>query len=148
LTSAIDSNIFVALWDADSALHLRAQSVLDAAQRQGNLVIAAPVYAELLSFPRRTESFLDYFLKETSTTVDWELDESDWRTAGRAFQSYAARRRKHRDAGPRRILTDFLVGAHALRRGYRLLTLDDRLYRAAYPRLAIIGVRARARGSS
>jgi hypothetical protein len=140
MTSAVDSNIFIALWDIENSLHLRAQLVLDEALQRGNLVIAAPVYAELLSFPRRTEAFLDYFLKETGIAVDWELKESDWRTAGRAFQSYAARRRKHGDASPRRILTDFLIGAHALRRGYRLLTLDDRLYRAAFPRLSIIAI--------
>lgn len=140
MTSAVVSNIFVALWDIENTLHLRAQSVLDEALQHGNLVVAAPVYAELLSFPRRTEAFLDYFLEETGITVDWELKETDWRTAGRAFQRYAARRRKRREAGPRRILTDFLIGAHALRRGYRLLTLDDRLYRAAFPRLSIIAV--------
>jgi len=140
MTSAVDSNIFIALWDVDNALHLQAQSILDESLRHGNLVVAAPVYAELLSFPKRTEVFLDYFLKETGINVDWEMKESDWRTAGRAFQRYAARRRKHGDAGPRRILTDFLIGAHALRRGYRLLTLDDRLYRAAFPRLAIVVV--------
>jgi len=137
LTSAIDSNIFVALWDAQNALHLRAQAVLDEAQSHGNLVVAAPVYAELLSFPGRTEDFLDYFFSKTAITVDWELNESDWRAAGRAFQIYAGRRRKHREAGPRRILTDFLIGAHALRRGYRLHTLDEGLYRAAFPRLSI-----------
>jgi predicted nucleic acid-binding protein len=140
MTSAVDSNIFVALWDIEHTLHSRAQSVLDAALQQGNLVVGTPVYAELLAFPRRTEAFLDYFFKETGIAVDWELNESDWRTAGRAFRSYAARRSKQRDPGPRRILTDFLIGAHALRRGYRLLTLDDHLYRAAFPRLPIIAV--------
>jgi predicted nucleic acid-binding protein len=140
LTSAVDSNVFVALWDVQNALHLRAQAVPVEAQRHGSLVVAAPVYGELLSFPRRTEAFLDYFFRETAVAVDWELNESDWRTAGRAFQTYAARRRKRHEAGPRRILTDFLIGAHALRRGYRLLTLDDRLYRAAFPRLSIVVV--------
>jgi predicted nucleic acid-binding protein len=140
MTSAVDSNIFIALWDIENALHRRAQSVLDESLQHGNLVVAAPIYAELLSFPQRTEAFLDYFFKETGITVDWEFKESDWRTAGRAFQSYAARRRRQGETGPRRILTDFLIGAHALRRGHRLLTLDDRLYRAAFPRLSIIAV--------
>ena len=140
MISAVDSNILVSLWDSENTLHLPAQAVLDEALQRGNLVIAAPVYAELLSFPRRTEAFLDYFLTETGIRVDWELKESDWRAAGRAFQACAARREKQREAGPRRILTDFLIGAHALRRGYRLLTLDDRLYRAAFPGLAIVAI--------
>jgi len=47
------------------------------------------------------------------------------------------RRRKQRDAGARRILVDFVIGAHALANGCRLLTLDDRLYRSSFPTLAI-----------
>ena len=39
--------------------------------------------------------------------------------------------------GVRRILADFVIGAHALANGCRLLTLDDRLYRSAFPTLAI-----------
>jgi predicted nucleic acid-binding protein len=68
------------------------------------------------------------------------LDEAVWRAAGRALQTYAARRRKQRDPGPRRILADFVIGAHALEAGYRLLTLDDHLYRAAFSDLNVIRV--------
>jgi predicted nucleic acid-binding protein len=65
--------------------------------------------------------------------VDWNLTEPVWRLAGRAFEQYVACRRRQRDSGPRRILADFLIGAHAIEEGFRLLTLDDRLYRAAFP---------------
>jgi len=140
MTTAIDSNIFAALWDRDDALHSLARTALDAALARGNLVVAAAVYAELLAFPSRTEAMLDFFFKDTGVTVEWNLEESDWRAAGRAYQKYAQGRRKQRDPGPRRILADFMIGAHALRRGYRLLTLDDRLYRSAFPRLSIITV--------
>jgi predicted nucleic acid-binding protein len=140
MTTAIDTNIIVALWDKNDDLNSLAQSALDAALGRGNLAVAAPVFAELLAFPGRSESFLDSFFKDTGITVDWNLDESIWRAAGRAFQSHAARRRKQRDSGPRRILADFLIGAHALQRGYRLLTLDDRLFRAAFPGLQIVRI--------
>ncbi len=140
MTTAIDSNIFIAFWDADDALNSLAKSALNSAWSRGSLVVAAPVYAELLVFPGRSEAFLDSFLKETSVSVDWEIDEAIWRTAGRAFQSYAARRKRHRESGPRRILADFLIGAHALRNGYRLLTLDSGLYKAAFPRLSVATV--------
>jgi len=95
---------------------------------------------ELMAAPGRSESFLDSFFRETGISIDWALHESVWRTAGRAFQGYAARRRKQRDAGPRRILADFLIGAHALEGGHSLLTLDDHLYRTAFPRLAVVRV--------
>lgn len=49
----------------------------------------------------------------------------------------AERRRKQRDQGTRRILADFLIGAHAYIRGYRLLSLNERLYRTAFPTLKI-----------
>ena len=87
-----------------------AQTSLEAAFKRGSLVVAAPVFAELIAAPgRRVES----------------------------IQSYAERRRKQRDSGARRILADFLIGAHADFNGYRLLTLDERLYRVAFPTLTI-----------
>ena len=137
MTTALDSNVLIALWNEDDALNTLARSALDAALARGSLVIAAPVFAELLAAPSRTEAFLDGFFRETGIAVDWNLNEAVWRAAGRAFQHFVAHRRRHRDAGPRRILADFLIGAHALHNGFRLLTLDDRLYRTAFPRLAI-----------
>jgi len=140
MTTAVDTNILVVLWHQEARLNLPVRAALDAALARGGLVIAAPVYAELLGFPSRSEDFLDYFFKESGIFVDWNLDEAIWRVAGRAFQGYAVRRRKHGEAGPRRILADFVIGAHALRNGFPLLTLDDRIYRAAFPRLAIVNV--------
>jgi len=35
------------------------------------------------------------------------------------------------------VLADFLIGAHAQMRGYRLLSLDERVYRAAFPELKV-----------
>jgi predicted nucleic acid-binding protein len=137
MTTAVDTNVMIALWDKDSALSLAAQNALDAAFNRGTLVAAAPVFAELLAAPGRSETFVGSFFEETGITVDWELPEQIWRSAGRAFQAYAARRRRQRDRGARRILVDFLIGAHALMNGCRLLTLDDRLYRTAFPKLSI-----------
>jgi predicted nucleic acid-binding protein len=137
MTTAIDTNVVVALWDKDPTLSLAAQTALEAAFNRGSLVVSAPVFAELIAAPGRTESFVGSFLEETGIAVDWDLGEAVWRSAGRAFQGYAERRRKQRDAGSRRILADFLIGAHAQTRGYRLLTLDERLYKPAFPTLTL-----------
>ena len=137
MTTAIDTNVVIALWDKDPTLSSAAQTALEAAFNRGSLVVAAPVFAELIAAPGRTEAFVGSFFEETGIAVDWDLDEPVWRSAGRAFQSYAERRRRQRDAGARRILADFLIGAHAQNRGYRLLTLDERLYKAAFPSLTI-----------
>ena len=134
MTTAIDTNVVIALWDADDTLNSAVQSALDAALRRGSLVIPAPVYTELRASPSRSETFLDSFLQDTGISVDWNLDEAIWRAAGSAFQHYAARRRKQRDSGPRRILADFLIGAYARERRCRLLTLDDHFCRIrAFP---------------
>src|SRR2546426_9618534 len=100
MTTAIDSNILVALWNEDDSLNTLARSALDAALGRGGLVIAAPVFAELLASPSRNEAFLDSFCRENGISVDWDLNEAIWRAAGRAFQTYAARRRKHRNSAP------------------------------------------------
>ena len=140
MTTAIDTNLISAFWNEDDALSRMAQGALEAALDQGMLVISGVVYAELLAAPGRTEAFLDKFCEETGIGVEWELEERIWREAGAAFRGYAARRRKQKGAEPRRILADFLIGAHALVKGYTLLTLDEGMYRAAYPRLGIVTV--------
>jgi predicted nucleic acid-binding protein len=137
MTTAIDTNVVIALWDKDPMLSLAAQNALEAAFNRGTLIAAAPVFAELIAAPGRSEVFVGSFFEQTGIGVDWELPEQIWRLAGRAFQAYAERQRKQRDAGARRILADFVIGAHASVNGCRLLTLDDRLYRSSFPTLAI-----------
>jgi predicted nucleic acid-binding protein len=137
MTTAIDTNVIIALWHDDPVISQAAERALETAFRRGSLVVAAPVFAELIAAPGRTENFVDAFLEENGIAIDWDLNEPIWRSAGRAFQAYADRRRKQRDHGARRLLADFLIGAHAHIRGYRLLSLDERLYRAAFPTLKI-----------
>lgn len=137
MTTAVDTNVVIALWDKDPTLSLAAEKALDTAFHRGTLVAAAPVFAELIAAPGRSEAFVGSFFEDTGIAIDWGLTEPVWRLAGRAFQSYAERRRKQRDPGARRILADFIIGAHALTNGFHLLTLDDGLYRAAFPTLAL-----------
>lgn len=137
MTTAIDTNVIVALWDAEDSLHRAARATLDKAFDEGALVISGAVHAELMAAPGRTEAFVDRFCEETGIVVEWEIGEKAWRAAGTAFQGYAARRRKQKGVEARRILADFVIGAHALVNGYRLLTLDAGIYPASFPRLAI-----------
>ena len=109
MTTAVDTNVVIALWDKDSALSLAAQTALDTAFNRGTLVAAAPVFAELIAAPGRSEAFVNSFFEETGIGIDGELPEQVWRLAGRAFQAYAERRRKQQDAGARRILATLLL---------------------------------------
>ena len=140
MTISIDTNVIVALWDAEDRQYRAAQAALEAALSQGTLVICGAVYSELLAGPGRTEEFLDRFFEETQVRVEWEFGEKIWRSAGTAFQEYGVRRRKRGAGAPRRILADFLIGAHALVNEYKLLTLDTGLYKVSFPRLEIIMV--------
>ncbi len=138
MTTAIDTNVIVALWDAEDTLHRIARAALDKAFNEGTLAISGAVYAELMAAPGRTEAFVDRFCEETGIGVEWEFGERVWRAAGTAFQGYAARRRRQKGAEARRILADFVTGAHALVNGYTLLTLDAGIYQASFPRLGIV----------
>jgi predicted nucleic acid-binding protein len=140
MITALDTNVLVALWDRDDALNSAALTALDGAFAEGRLVISGAVFAELMAFPKRTEGFLNDFLSDTQIAVDWTTDESIWRTAGRAFRTYSDRRRKQRSGAPRRILADFFIGAHAFENGYNLMTLDDKLYRSAFPALKLVRI--------
>jgi len=140
MTTTIDTNVLTALWNKDDTLNRRAQTALERVFERERLVIAGIVYAELLAAPSRTEQFVERFLEEAGIVVEWELNERMLRAAGVAFRGYAERRRKKKTLQPRRILADFLIGAHAMLNDYKLLTLDAGMYRAAFPQLELAEV--------
>ena len=136
-TFSIDTNLLIALWDDTDALNLPARHCLDRARALGKLVLSAPVYGELMGHPSRGVAEIDSMLSITGIDIEWNLEEEVWRAAGAAFQSYVRRRIASSGLFPRRILTDFLIGAHVSVRGYTLLTLDRRLYEASFPGIRI-----------
>lgn len=124
MTTAIDSNVIVALWNEDETQNLTAKKTLGESQMRGGLVICGAVYAELMAAPGRSETFVDRFCEEAGIVVEWELGEKAWRAAGEAFQSYAERRRRQKEMGPRQVLADFFDwGACA---SERIQTVDAR----------------------
>ena len=137
MTIALDTNVLSALWNNNDALNLVARKALDEVSGGEALAMCGVVYAELIGAPGRTEAFVDRFCEEAGIAVEWELKERIWRKAGAAFQGYATRRKKQSGAEPRRLLADFLIGAHALEHGYKLLTLDGGMYRKAFPGLKL-----------
>lgn len=137
MTTALDTNVLSALWNDNDTLNRTAARALQETQKNGSIVICGVVYAELLASAGRTEEFLDRFCAEAGILVEWELKEKIWRAAGVAFQGYASRRKKQGGSEPRRLLADFLIGAHALESGYKLLTADVGVYRTSFPRLAL-----------
>jgi predicted nucleic acid-binding protein len=137
MRTAIDTNIISALWTGEPSAE-KVTAILALSSDLGGLTIAAPAYAELLAYPGATPGFVDSFLDSTRAVIDFRLDEAIWREAGLRFAKYAARRRLRRGGAPRRLLADFIIGAHALLRADRLLTLDLPLYARDFPELKII----------
>jgi hypothetical protein len=138
MTISIDSNLIAAVWNPEDALNPVAVRVLGELISNQALVICGAVYGELMAGPLRDEESLDFFLRDTGIAVDWLMGEDIWREAGRAYRGYAQRRRSSGGNPPRRILADFLIGAHALVRGYSLLSIDAGHFAAAFPGLQII----------
>jgi Predicted nucleic acid-binding protein, contains PIN domain len=138
MITAIDSNILISLWNPSDELNSHAQRALDDASEAGRLVVCGVVFAELLGYKGRTEKMIENFLGDTAIEIDWTINEAIWRNAARANQRYAARRRKQKQSQPRRLITDFLIGAHAFERGFSLLTFDKRIFKAAFPDLKLI----------
>jgi predicted nucleic acid-binding protein len=136
---AVDTNVFIALFAGDEEAALWAQHALEEAATGAVLAVAPVVYAELVA-GRRPPEMVETFFSEKGIEVDWEIGKEVWRAAGLRYGSYARdRRRQGGDPGPRRILADFLVGAHALQFGERtLLTTDRRIFADYFSELRII----------
>ena len=137
--TAVDTNVFIALFVGDDETTPWAQHALEEAATRAVLSVAPVVYAELVARGRSPER-VESFFPEKDIEVDCEIGKQGWRAAGSRYGSYARdRRRQSGDSGPSRILADFLVGAHALYLGGRtLLTTDERIFANYFPELRII----------
>lgn len=112
--------------------------LLAQARSSGSVVICGAVYAELRAHPEVVGNFVDSFLQQTSIRVDFDSGEVIWREAARCFASYAQRRRDSGGQEPKRLLMDFLVGAHAIVNADQMLSLDKNRYVTAFPELLIL----------
>ena len=139
MRTAVDTNVISALWSREP-LASRMSTLLGQAHAAGALIISGAVYAELLAHPLAEEAFVRQFLSDTHIRVDFELDENVWRKAGRGLSAYVKRHRSSSGGEPRRLLVDFLVGAHAEIRAERLLTLDAARYTQNFPSLKLMEV--------
>ncbi|MGH9514560.1 MAG: type II toxin-antitoxin system VapC family toxin [Terriglobales bacterium] len=133
----MDTNVLSALLSGESASS-ECKSQLDQARLRGSLVICAPVYAELCAYPGATKDFVLKFLNETGVHVDFQMSEAVWHETAVRFANYANRRRKSGGGTPKRMLVDFIVGAHALNTTERFLTLDQGRYVKDFPELNLV----------
>jgi predicted nucleic acid-binding protein len=136
MRTALDTNVLTALWSKESSAPTIAKS-LSKVRQDGAVLISGVVYCELLAYPNATEAYINIFCADTGITLDLQMQDAAWAEAGRRFANYAARRRKSNVATPRRLLADFLIGAHALLQADRLMTLDQTRYQQDFPELRL-----------
>lgn len=116
---SLDSNILLALFRGEDTAAAIGRS-LNQLSSQHRLLLSGPVYAELVGFYPQ----LDTYLQAANIKVMPEMPTEAWRRAGEAHAAYTARRNKSGGGLPRRILADYLIGAHASAHGLSLFTLN------------------------
>jgi predicted nucleic acid-binding protein len=131
MRTAVDSSVILDVVVGDRRHGERSEAALRKASLEGALVIGECVLAEIRPAfgPGEIEEFL----------TDWNLSfEPSTRAssllAGEMFRRCLERRR----AGPRRVVADFLIGAHALVTCERLLARDRGYFRDYFARLVVI----------
>lgn len=136
MRTAVDTNIFIRLLSGNDEVASEVQTMIEDARARGTLAACPAVYAELVA--GRTPEMVETFFSDKSIEVDWNLGREVWREAGVRYARYArARIRQPEGLGPRRILADFLIGAHALGMADSLLTADTGIFSTYFPELRI-----------
>ena len=128
MITAVDTNVLLDVFIPSDQHGPQSKSWLTDAYNAGAIVVCDVVYAELApSFGDRTA--LDGSLHEINA-VPSPIDSSIAYEAGLRWKRYRAA------GGPRgRIITDFLIGAHATAAADIFLTRDRRFFSTHFPEL-------------
>lgn len=137
MKTAVDANVISALWTGEPSSPYCKQALKEA-ERHGTLIVSAPVFCELHACPGVTAELVSRFLHDTGVIADFQISEHVWREAATRFARYANRRRRSGGKSPKRMLVDFVVGAHALLTTDCLLTLDKLRYARDFPELKLV----------
>lgn len=152
MTSAVDTNLLLDVLLPDPSHMERSKSLIDRARQKGAVIISEVVSAEISAhFPSRGD--LDRFLREVSITLVSSTSEA-LHEAAQAWRRYLRRRPQElqcpqcgfpqaircprcgrRIPARQHILSDFLVGGHAMILAETLLTRDRGYYRTYFPTL-------------
>ena len=131
MISAVDTNILLDVFLPDKRFAEQSARLLKVAYDEGALIICEIVYAELVpqfGDRRRLDSAL--------ATLDVAVSSSNTDIAFLAGEKWGQYKKS---GGTReRIITDFLIGAHASIKAERFLTRDRGFYKPYFPELSIL----------
>lgn len=130
-STLIDSNVLIDIFDADTVWFEWSNRRLHEARLEGALIVNAVIASEVaMSFSQ------DAAFEKAIPPSMFFREDLPW---GAGFASSRASLVYRKRGGKRdRTLPDFLIGAHALLGGHRLLTRDAARYRSYFPTLNII----------
>ncbi len=131
MITAIDTNILLDIFLPDNKFAKASAALIRRTYNEGALIICEIVYAELVpQFADRQR--LDQTLKTISVSLS-PLNTEIAFLAGNKWAQY------RKSGGKRkRIITDFLIGAHATESADRFLSRDRGFYNSYFPDLHIL----------
>ena len=131
MISAIDTNILLDVFLPDKRFAEQSARLLKLAYDEGALIICEIVYAELVpQFGDR------HRLDSALATLNVSVSSSNTDIAFLAGEKWGQYKKS---GGTReRIITDFLIGAHASIKAERFLTRDRGFYKPYFPELSIL----------
>ena len=126
--TAVDTSVLLDVFLADPRHGEQSRDRLRAAYDAGAIIVCDIVYAELTP-AFRDQAALDAALRQINAATS-PIDTAIAHEAGRRWMRY------RKAGGPRkRIISDFLIGAHALAASEVFLTRDRGFYATYFPEL-------------